>query len=146
MPRDGWRSHTLSEEEPGGNLLTFTCQGIVTAGLSKAWQCHPEEGAQQSITELQETASYLSLSLDHYSHSFTVTAMTSWVSKTEIFSSSYYIAIPFSSVFFTSKSILTQCIFFFVSLTDGFKDSQCCIVNNFSVARLFPISSHFQTN
>lgn len=58
-PGKGWRSHTRSEEELGGNLLTFTCQGTFTAGLSKAWQCHPEQGAQQNITALWETASCL---------------------------------------------------------------------------------------
>lgn len=77
-------------------------------------------------------------SLEHCSDSVTAVAVNTGASRKEILSSSYYSAVPFSSVFFTSKSILTQCILSFVSLTDGVKDSQCCIVNNFSVAWLFP--------
>lgn len=121
----GW---TWSAEGPAGAFLTTACQGM--------WQRNPRQGAHYRITA--NRLSFQRCSLDHYSLSISAMAMTSKVSKTESFSSSYYIAIPFSSVFFTSKSILAQCILFFVSLTDGFKDSQCCIVNNFSVAWLFP--------
>lgn len=134
----GW---TRSQKVPGETFYCHMPEHMAPwwLGCGEAWRGCPEQKPCWSIPAPQQTGSLSRrCSLDHYSHYTAATVVTTGVSKREIFCSSYYSAIPFSSVFFTSKSILTQCIHFFVSLTDGFKDSQCCIVNNFSVAWLFP--------
>lgn len=130
----GWDQRRFQE-----SLFTVICQSTwLCAGWAAVNPGMPWAGSTLEHHRTTGLFSSQRCSLDHYSHFITATAVNTAVSKTEIFSSSYYSAIPFSSVFFTSKSILTQSILFIVSLTDGFKDSQCCIVNNFSVAWLFP--------
>lgn len=137
-PLNGWRGWIGSEKVPGE---TFHCclpehLALCWLGCGKSWGGCPEQGTCWSITEPRGSF--------HLRDAPWTTILTllqlqqRLLQSPRIFSSSYYSAMPFSSVFFTSKSIPTQCILFFVSLTDGFKDSQRCIVNNFSVAWLFP--------